>query len=285
MYREHIIESSNILEKDIENIDKKIRRASQKSKKGPQEFIEPELRRFVNLRWLLLGPEKINNAFFDYAIEEIEQDYLCYFETEKYKSSLWPTGWWQFTYAGCNNQIERFLIENDIGEALQKLGFTEQFDPVCEMPKKELPKSILRYFIGIGYLYPSGKNVIVHPNMLIGQQRRATYSADSPFLSRDLIRCPYHSVLNDWGSAVNEEKNNSKLSDKELWGYWGNLVALTFGGLPEFIHYKPSYFKNQKSIKNKDLLYHLQIGKRLVPKRYTQLEPEIEKFEWNLIKE
>ena len=128
MYPKYIIESFEILERNIESIDKKIAYASKRSKKAPQEFLEPELRRALNIRFIS-GPERLD-GLIEYLTEEMERDYMCYFETETYKKNLKSTSWWNFTYAGLNSQIESFLIEEGLNEALEKLGLSNPLKPV-----------------------------------------------------------------------------------------------------------------------------------------------------------
>lgn len=273
---ERIEKNLKLLEENLDMVEKKIKRFSQKSKLAPSEFLDSELKRFMNI-WALRWPEYRNDDLFNYFLKEAEDDYLCYFETKKYKKTLDPTAWW-ITYAGSNSQIERFLIKNNLAEALQKLGFSEPFKLVNKIAKNDLPETILKYLIGLCYLYPSSKkNLIIHPNMLMAQRRRILYSADSPFLSRDLIRCPYH--------FVSDPYHPIKLSDKEIWKYGCDLIALTLGSLPPYIHYRPEHFKDASSIENENILDHLRVGKRLIPKRYTTLEAEMEKFEWYIPKD
>ncbi len=104
--------------------------------------------------------------------------------------------------------------------------------------------------------------------MLIGQSRRGT--ADSSFLTRDLIRCPYHVACG----------GKEPLSNEEMWGYWSDLLALTYADLPEHIHYSSEDFKDPSKIRDSRILEYLEIGRKLVPQRYVELESQIEEFDW-----
>ncbi|MFH1637337.1 MAG: hypothetical protein ABIB71_02840 [Candidatus Woesearchaeota archaeon] len=265
---------------DFDALDKKIQEFSNKSKKAPVEFLVPELRRFFNisiisyLSWCERDFTKdFNDFFFDYALQKMENDYTCYFEREQFEKDLSRSSWWKATYAGCNAQIEHFLIGEGLAVAVQKLGFEEEYKPVREIEKSELPEKIYRYFIGIGYLYPDKDKLIVHPNMLFSQVEKTLYGGDSTFLSRDLIRCPHLHVS---GSTIEEP-----LSDEELWAFWSDLVALSLADLPEYRFYMPRDFRSSPN----KFQSTLELGRKLVPQRYIALEPKIEQFEWVLPEE
>lgn len=261
----------------LESLDQKIKKQSQHSAKAPAEFLEAEFRRSVNrdiVRFGPLEPPFSSNKYFENIKDIIEQEYQCYFEQEKFLKDLQPAHLWQFTYAGCNAQIEWFLRENGFGEALETLWDVIESSPTRTISNTALPHTIRRYLIGIGYLYPTTTDaVLVHPNMLLGQLGiSAPYAtADSPFLTRDLIRCPYLAEEYGWMSPL--------LSDQEQWDYWKDLLALSLAGLPEHILYRPEHFRKEKPFPSEQQAY-LDCGRKLVPQRYIAQEPKIEVFDW-----
>ncbi len=260
----------------LDSLDQKIKQYSQHSTKAPAEFLESEFRRSVNkymVRFGPLEPRFSSDRYFENIKDCIEREYQCYFETEKFLETLRPSHWWKFTYAGCNAQIEHFLIENDFAKALETIGDAIETSPTRTISNTALPDTIRRYLIGIGYLYPSAVDTdVVHSNMLLGQLEVNTPYAtmDSPFLTRDLIRCPYHAVL---------DKYTKPLSDHELWEYWKDILALSLAGLPEHILYRPEHFRKEEPFPSEQQAY-LDIGRKLVPQRYVALEHKIETFSW-----
>lgn len=253
---------------DRKALEEKIAECSNGSRLAPKEFLLPEMRRFWNISLLEYPHFDIRESDFRQVREMLETEYMCYFETEKFRKQCECTTWWKRTYAGCNSQIEYFLLNEGLGDAAEKLGFGEEFNPLKEIGKKELPKKIWRYLAGIGFLYPKGNRLIVHPNMLLGQNNSALSAGDSPFLTRDLIRCPYH-----------EEHDGGILEENELWDYWKDLAALSIARLPECILYRVEDFRNPEKRSDK-IKNHLELGKKFLPQRYIELKPKMEKFEW-----
>lgn len=291
----------------FEKLDQQIKFVSQSSAKAPAEFLEAELRRYINRDFVIFPrsyPREDSAAGFSKDLEDwskeldrsqesgslrkkLESEYQCYFEPEKIIEELRPASWWKFTYAGCNAEIERFLLENGLEEAADTfweeglakgIQWWEKKD-FFEMTGSSSRDNLRRYFIGIGYLYPQqGGGIKIHPNLLFGQlSMGATYATmDSPFLTRDLIRCPYHEVLNrGWGEEA-------PLSDSELWEYWKALVALSLGGLPHYILYTVGHLRGNDMDRNDVIAPTLELGRKFVPQRYVELEPQIEKFEWHI---
>ncbi len=267
----------------FEELEQRIKKISQNSVNAPAEFVTAELRRVLN-RHIVVG--EMNHSTFspgdlDNIREQLEAEYQCYFEPQKFIQNLFPSPHWKFTYAGCNSQIENFLLENDLGKVLEALWSSGLPTGIQRLEEEQFFKgpdgssqdNLRKYFIGIGYLYPQQEDrVKVHPNMLFGQlSSRATFATfDSSFLTRDLIRCPYHEVEH-W----------RMLSDMELWKYWKDLLALSLAQLPECILYRSEDFQ-RKEDPEKVILQKLEIGRKFVPQRYVELEPKIEQFEWYL---
>ncbi|HLD80027.1 MAG TPA: hypothetical protein VJA18_05710 [Candidatus Nanoarchaeia archaeon] len=257
------------MKRDLERIDRQLKRFSRRSTKAPSDFLENELRRLTNWYAVFsrLRDFEATTPFFANCVETLEREYQCYFERAKFRRRLKPSSFWKFTYAGCNGQIEGFLEEQGLDVALQKLY---RWPKTIE--KKELSNPLRRYFMGIGYLHQLDDDTLtVHPNFLFAQLGTQTTfrTADSSFLSRDLIRCPYHEAQYD---------REEKLSDTELWNYWKDLLALSVGRLPQYIYYSPEHLRGKDSselVKNR-----LRIGRRFVPSRYVELEPKIDRFEW-----
>ncbi len=265
---------------NIGSLDQKIKRHSQHSAKAPPEFLDAELRRSINM-YIACNKNRIPLLDFDIYFEDVrnslEREYQCYFETEKFMDNLQPTHWWQFTYAGCNAQIEEFLRENGFGKALETIWDVIENSPGRTIPNTALPDTLRRYLIEIGYLFPQENAVIVHPNMLFGQlTTETTYATiDSPFLTRDLIRCPYHAEIQSWSSSWNSVQS----SDQELWGYWKDLLALSLVRIPEHFLYTPKHFRKEEPLSS-ELQRFLDLGRKFVPARYVALEPGIEAFAW-----
>lgn len=291
----------------FEELDKKITAVSQSSAKAPAEFLEAELRRYINRDLVIFPrycPSENSAASFSRDVEDwskaldrsqergslrekLEREYQCYFKPDDIMKELQPAFWWKSTYAGCNAQIELFLLENGLGEVTGALWAEGLAKGIGQWEEKyffggapDSPRDNLRrYLIGIGYLYPrAGGEVKVHPNLLFGQDgHSATYATmDSPFLTRDLIRCPYHEVLNSgW-------QDDNPLSDSELWCYWKDLVALSLAQLPEYILYTTGHLRGKDNHRNDVIAPALELGRKFVPQRYVELEPQIEKFEWHI---
>lgn len=263
----------------LESLDQKIKQHSQHSTKAPVEFLEAELRRKVNRYMICFGPLEprfSSDRYFENNKDCIEREYQCYFEPKNFLENLQPAHWWQFTYAGCNAQIEEFLLENGFGKALETLWDVIESSPTGTISNSALPDPIRRYLIGIGYLYPSTVDtVVVHSNLLLGQlTMNAPYATgDSPFLTRDLIRCPYHEVHDDIGMVTRQ------LSDHELWDYWKDLLALSLADFPEYDLYMSKQFRKEEPLSLEQQAY-LDFGRKLVPQRYIESEAKIETFEW-----
>jgi hypothetical protein len=97
---------------------------------------------------------------------------------------------------------------------------------------------------------------------LLAQFRPGGAGGDTPFLTRDLIRAPY--------LAVERER---KLTGEKMWEFWRTLVTLAYAGLPE---YEIPHIGDTSGKYNE----YLQHGARLVPKRYLELHPVVETFDW-----
>lgn len=250
------------------SFDVPIKKHSQSSSYAPSEFLEPELRRRINWDAVIYDPPPDPEKFLASLMPRLEKEYRCYFERDTFVKDLKPGFWWKYVYAGCNAQIEIFLSKCGLGEAAEKLhSWPETIHP------RELSEPLRRYLIGIGYLYPADEQTLaIHPNFLFAQLgMETTYStADSPFLTRDLIRCPYHAV---GGNFVHD------LSDMELWGYWKDLVALSMGRPSEYEFYRPEHFRGTEPL-GKELQNDLELGRKFVPARYRELEPRLEQFAW-----
>lgn len=260
------------MEIDKAGLDRKIEELANKSKDAPKEFLVPEMRRFLSM---LLGRYPHFMFYendFHQIMESMETEYKCYFETDNFRKECECTRWWKRTYAGCNSQIEGFLADRNLRGALEKMGFTEkEFNPKTEIGKDEIPGVIRRYLACIGFLYPADDKLIVHPNMLLGQNGHALSEGDSPFLTRDIIRCPYHEE--SYGGR------GGRLKENELWDYWKDLATLSIARLPEHIFYDAEHFR-EPSKRSKIIKEHLAAGRKLIPQRYVELKPKIEEFEW-----
>ena len=203
----------------------------------------------------------------------LELEYQCYFKTEESLLLINDSHshWWEKTYAGCNSQIEKFLEKMGLDSVLEKLGFTHDFiKPVNEIYASELDEVVRKYLIAIGFIYPvDDEKVVVHPNMLFAQFNENRYSGDSPFLSRDLIRGPY----------VYYDQLLLDFSDQDIWDYWKDLVALSIADKAinpaRSFHCKPERKSQEEGIKKQ-----LELGRKLTPQRYIELEPELESFNW-----
>lgn len=255
--------------KDKSELDLKIKELSN-SAVAPSQFLEAELRRTTNIYMAVFPGTTFTDTDLKIFKQELEEEYLCYFTPETFLPALNERRikWWQRIYAGCNAQIEWFLAEHNFGEALEKLGFGEQIAPVKQIPKSELNGQIRKYLQGIGYLFPSGENLLVHPNMLYAQLGRH-HGGDSPFLTRDLVRCPYYVCTNYF----------HQLKEEEFWDYWKDLVSLAFTDFPEYKLYLPKDFHGERDALTQQCL---DLGQKLVPARYLELQPKIEPFEWIL---
>lgn len=269
----------NILEEKFGKHDVLIKEWAGKSTKAPTEFLEAELRRRVNRALMASFRLDFKESHFPHVVELLESEYQCYFETDKFKQTLEPSSWWSFTYAGCNSQIQHFLIENDFKNFIDKLGFEENFNPVEKISKSELNNDVCtEYMINIGYLYPlDEEDLMVHKNLL-GAQNLFRDGMDAYFLTRDLIRCPYFYQRDKKWKGLN-------LTNQQLWDYWKELVTISFGGAGGYVTYYADDFiegKGPRSRYNEDTEKYLKKGKLFVPQRYLELEPKIEKFDWIL---
>lgn len=265
-------------------IDKKIKMLSKKSRKAPTEFLEPELRRLFNrdiIRYEI--KEEEIEPFLVGTLISLEEEYHYYFKQEEIITSVRPSHWWEFTYAGCNGQIEDFLTRNGFNYIQKLLWETEGgVKEGIKHLEDELSNSSLnpervclkQYLISIGYLYPITEEAIkVHPNLLYGQRATETTfrTKDSPFLTRDLIRGPYLDITHNF---------KTKLTNKERWEYWKDLLALSIARLPEEMIYSLEHFKNKKGRDMDVIIPRLELGRIFMPKRYTKLVPIIEPFDW-----
>ncbi len=253
-------------------LDQKIKEVSSGSALAPQQFLEAELRRSLNTTMVMFPGIDFSDVSLTIYKQHLEEEYACYFTPEAFLPELNEkrTNWWQMIYAGCNAQIEHFLVKNKLGEALEKLGFSDEINPVKKIPKSELTEPLRKYLQGIGYLFPAGEDLLVHPNLLYAQLGH-NRGGDSPFLTRDLIRCPYHACnYDDWWDELKEE---------EMWDYWKDLACLAATDYPTHKLYRPENFHGKKDEINQKCL---ELGRKLVPARYLELQPRMEPFEWIL---
>ncbi len=127
--------------------------------------------------------------------------------------------------------------------------------------------------IGIGCLYPIDQdNMITHKNLNFIQANPWRYGSDYPFLSRDLIRCPYH--------------YQDKIDEEDMWDYWSDILALlaaenSFNKIRSF-KFRPEGFYDNSLLDDK-VKEQLYLGRKLIPRRYVELEPRIEPFDISLI--
>ncbi|MBT3297924.1 hypothetical protein HN385_03305 [archaeon] len=265
------------LEEKFERNDVLIKTWANKSDKAPTEFLEAELRRRANRSLMAHFNMDVKEKNFEDMLEFLEQEYQCYFETDKFKQDLEATSWWQFTYAGCNAQIQHFLMGNNFKDFMGQLGFEENFNPLEQVSKSELNNDVCAEFlINIGYLYPKNEEILIVHKNLLGAQNLFREGLDTYFLTRDLIRCPYF---------YQRDKNlkGLNLSNQKLWDYWKSLVTLSFGGAGNYVTYYADDFIEDKPIRTRikqDDKQYFKEGKLFVPQRYLELEPEIEKFDW-----
>lgn len=239
---------------------------------APTEFMDAELRRSANILFLRNPEADIGRGFLEQQRILLEKEHQAYFNTLDFQKDLEPA-FWKPVYAGCNGQIEHFLIESGFEKTLDILVDAISRGPETRIPQADIPERLLLYLTGIGYLYPQDNDVLVHRNMVMAQVSPYRYSADSSFLTRDLVRCPYF-----------EAKSYEKLmSPEQAWQYWSDLVAMSLAGLPEHNYYYPADFKS--GYVGPKLKLYLEVGRKLVPKRYIELEPGIERFNWVLPEE
>ncbi len=272
--------TENFFPEPPEAIDSRIREWSRTSDKAPSDFLEAEYRRSLNI-WLVrgytkrLGSDEHEGSFyaqwFERVRERIEWEFQAYFEREKIENSLRPKHWWQNVYAGCNAQIEHFLVDNGFAKAAETLGWTDPWRSVRGVEKSAVPEPIQRYLIGIGYLYPQGDTILVHPNVVRAQGDGLYQTTDSAFLTRDLIRCPHR--------EADAKYRPDLLSEEEMWAYWSDLAALSIADLPEYIHYSAAHRWGTSEC-DTFVRWHLDVGRELVPQRYVELEPKIETYDW-----
>ncbi|MBW2965438.1 hypothetical protein KY363_08325 [Candidatus Woesearchaeota archaeon] len=234
---------------------------------APTDFMDAELRRAANMVLLKRPDAELGKGFLEQQRTLLEKEYQAYFNTHEFQKELQP-GFWKPVYAGCNSQVEHFLMDSGFGQTLDLLVSAIGQGPDTRIPQKDIPERLLLYLVGIGYLYPQDNEVLVHRNMVLAQVSPYRYSADSPFLTRDLIRCPYF-----------EARSYEKLmSPEQAWHYWQDLVSMSIAGLPEYNYYYPADFKSGHV--DEKLKPYLELGRKLTPKRYTELEPMIERFNW-----
>ncbi len=267
----------------VKTIDARIRAWSHKSDKAPSDFLEAECRRLANL-WLVRGwtrdiptghRRSFDAGWFESLRKRLEWEYQAYFERDAAEKTLRPNHWWQNVYAGCNAQIEHFLIDNGFAEAAETLGWTDPWQSVRSVEKSSVPEPIWRYLIGIGYLYPEEDWLHIHPNVIRAQRDGLDQTTDSAFLTRDLIRCSHHQA----DAAHHWTNNSDPLSNIETWAYWSDLAALSIAWLPEHILYSVDHFRDA-SKRDAFVQWHLDAGKKLIPQRYIELAPRIEAHEW-----
>lgn len=251
-----------------QDLDQKIKELSSSSALAPQQFLEPELRRILNTFMVDYPGMTFVDSDLATFKQNLEEEYLCYYTPETFLPTLNErrTSWLRMVYAGCNAQIEGFLLNNNFSMVLEKLGFGEKIEPVKKISKSELTEPLRKYLQGIGYLFPSGEDLLVHPNMLYAQLGRS-HGRDSPFLTRDLIRCPYHVCSHWWG----------ELKEEELWGYWKDLACLAATDYPTHKLYRPDDFHGKRDAETQQCL---DLGRKLVPARYLELQPKMEAFDW-----
>ena len=242
----------------------------------PDEFLHNEIKRKINGNYEIIRDEERANEFIErispqmleYYKKELEGEYECYFKTEEFliKRKQFNFNMWKSVFAGSNAQIERILIQEGLDSLLEGLGFYKKPSEIKrEIDTKEVKSEFLKkYLIQIGYFFPSKNKLIIHPNLFFSLDGHS-YTGDSTFLTRDMIRCPYH----EWGS----------IDYKDSWRYWKDLLAFSLGQVEEywFYHSENFYGKEKLDEEHKKIL---EIGRKLTPKRYTSLIPEIEKFDW-----
>ncbi len=248
--------------------DAVIHERAERSTRAPADFVASELRRKYARRynprfdtWLLDADNCSAMA------DNIENEYVCYFRPEEYEP-FFGDGW-KSVYAGCNAQIESFLDENGFEDVFRELGFRstrryqyriDEYVPTPHVKNSRLPDVLRLYLTGIGYLYPDGDRSIIHPNLF--QAHTGSGFGDTYFLTRDLIRAPYH--------AVNDER---KLTGEMMWNYWRTLVTLAHSDIPE---YKYPRIDDAPELYGE---YRAQ-GALFVPQRYLELKPVVETFDW-----
>ncbi len=115
------------IEKRLEELDDDIE--GLESDIAPKDFLKDEIRRIIVIRGLheLYNEDKninwIDKRHLNYLQESLEDEYLCYFETERFqKITKYNKSSWKAIYAGCNSQIESFLIENGFEEFIKSIA-------------------------------------------------------------------------------------------------------------------------------------------------------------------
>ncbi len=276
----------NIKIQQIEKFDPHIKKVSQQSSKAPADFLEAELRRWINVLKLPNSNYVLSEENWKQMVSDLEQEYRCYFERDLFVPTLKQKNWnFKFIYAGCNSQIEEALDQRGLQEALTVLGCNHSpCQIVGEVPRESLREDVAAYLVGIGYLFPVGDVLKTHSNLVWGQLAHSHFSIDSPFLTRDLIRCPYHWLLK-------HDASEPLLSLNEAWEYWKDLCALSLSKIRENVMYSPSNFKKRDTLEyssdmqERDIFAHLQYGQKLIPQRYCELKAKIEPFEWVIPRE
>lgn len=258
------------IEPDLrERFDELIQERAGRATIAPPEFVASELRRAC-MRYYdpHFNQTLLEKKFYDQMGERSEQEYACYCKPEARNPRL--ISHWKSIYAGCNAQIESFLDENGFEVAFRELGFrsmrkykyaVDEYVPTPYVLNTCLPDKIRLYLTGIGYLYPDGNRSIVHPNLLLAHTNTAF--GDTLFLTRDLIRAPYH--------AVERER---ELTGEQMWGYWRTLVTLAHSKIPEYTYPRIDDPPEKYAA-------YLEEGARLVPRRYLERDPVLETFDWD----
>lgn len=286
------MELGMLSEKELEVLDEKIKEYSKQSDVAPSKFLESEMRRFVNR--VVIVEKSFNEMFPMRTLEDkylarlkgdLEEEYKCYFEQKVFVKEIeeieeieqrpitFSNFDWKHIFGDSSSEVEHFVIEKGLVEILGNLDFgkTKKILQRREFPTTEL----YLFLIQNGYLYPTEKgNVVVHPNLLKAYSRIRPNSWDTPFLTRDLGRCPY--LNNSYYKPLNEE---------DSWEYWKDLIALARSPLRERRLYLSKDFMSFKSFNELDtpreeILEYLELGRKLVPQRYIELEPKIEDFQW-----
>ena len=270
-------------ESELEQLDKRIRLYASQAKSADPKFIEAELRRFVNKALLyqydnFFGDERWipDDAYLMHYREKLEQEFQCYFEREKFAEERNPSSHfsWKSIYGASSAQVEGFAVDEGLNEVLPLLNFGKKGNVVkrrkFSSKKGKKPSRALYYFlIQNGYLFPQGeKRAVVHTNLLNAYTGILPNSGDSHFLTRDLGRCPYHS-----------NSHHEPLTAEESWEYWKDLVALAMSPLYSEILYLPRHFKGEEHHRD-SVQPCLELGRKLVPQRYVELEAKIEDFAW-----
>ncbi|MBU0667254.1 MAG: hypothetical protein ABIC91_03765 [Nanoarchaeota archaeon] len=245
---------------------------------APSNFLKNELRRMVVIHGLrYLSDEDgsaawIGEKYVASMKQSLEEEYLCYHDFERFSPLLKnKSNIGSQIYASCNSQIEYFLKEFGMFDFLKKINIKNvSVNSSVNISDFDLQTPLRRYLIGTGNLFPiDEKNLVIHPNMFFIQINPWRYGSDHPFLSRDLVRCPYLY----W----------NKFSDKDMWNYWVDLVSLSAAeNIDKPVRssgFRPESFYNNQELTD-SIKQQLLLGHKLVPTRYNTLEAETESFDF-----